>query len=505
GREESIKVLVRIRPLLPSEVEENGQLGVVEVGEDNKLLRVHGAAPNRQLQCCYDAVLGADTTQEAMYAHVKECASAVLEGFNSTIFAYGQTGSGKTYTMFGPNSDARAEDIPATGAGIIPLAIADIFRGLVSIGAKNSGGGSHASVWCSLVQIYNEQVYDMLRDPQRAHPLTIHEEQGAGIYVQGLSEYAVHSACECLQLLRVGSEHRAIRETHMNQASSRSHSIFQIVVEQRCQNEEDGERVLRSKFNLVDLAGSEKWNLKQDMEDARVNEMNNINVSLYTLGRVIATLSTPNGSPGSGKSRRWRPHVPYRDSKLTRLLQDSLGGNTQTRVIATLSPAPNCLDETISTLRFADRAKQVMSFVRINEQRPVDFMLVLRLQAEVKHLRQLLREITEQRGDSRGHGGGAATAVAEAQAIRHQEQIAQLRREKEEMAAQLAAPVPTGGNQDSVSESYMALYTANKDLGAAIEGIVNTLRRFFHFEIEEEELRGEISEAVDRVRATTGG
>ncbi|CAN0073739.1 unnamed protein product, partial [Phaeothamnion confervicola] len=259
-----------------------------------------------------------------------------------------------------------------------------------------------------MLQIYNEQVFDMLQDPQRSRPLSVREDggSGGGIYVQSLSEFAVHTAAECLQLLRRGEEHRAIRETHMNQLSSRSHSILQLVLEQR-RTEPTGERVLRSKFNLVDLAGSEKWDTKRSgqMEDARISEMTSINVSLYTLGRVIASLSARATAFATGGGGQQHQHVPYRDSKLTRLLQDSLGGNTKTRLIVTLSPASDCVDETLSALRFADRAKQVMALVRLNEERPVDYATVQRLRREVRHLRAVVRELTG--GDGSGYSGGS--------------------------------------------------------------------------------------------------
>ena len=177
-------------------------------------------------------------------------------------------------------------------------------------------------------------------------------------------------------------------------ASSRSHSLFQIIVEQtRIEDGAEGERVLKSKFNLVDLAGSEKWDTRKERKfnNDQISELTNINLSLYTLGRCIAALAK------NGKALEKDPdaipvHVPYRESKLTRLLQDSLGGNSKTVLIATLSPASDCLEESVSTLRFADRAHSVMTFVKLNEKRPVDHALVQRLQSEVGRLRALLRD-----------------------------------------------------------------------------------------------------------------
>lgn len=258
---------------------------------------------------------------------------------------------------------------------------------------------------------------------------------------------------------------------------------------------------------------SEKWDVKQEMEEVRVNEMTNINVSLYTLGRVIATLCTP-----SSEGARRKGHIPYRDSKLTRLLQDSLGGNTRTRVIATLSPARQCLEESISTLRFADRAKQVMALVRVNEQRPLDRALVQRLQAEVKHLRHLLRETAGERGlDNETPANiarpAACTALAEAQKLGYQQTIEQLRRENAALRENTALRenparkvfTASASNQDQPGLDVDALRAANMALVGAIEHIVSNVRRFFRFEIEEEDLRGDIARVMTGLSESVPG
>lgn len=242
----------------------------------------------------------------------------------------------------------------------------------------------------------------MLRDASMGCPLTIREDQKE-IYVQGLSEYNVKTVADTMQLLRIAEDNRAIRETHMNQFSSRSHSIFQIYVEQKRVAVDGGEVSLKAKFNLVDLAGSEKWNTQREMGEKHITEMNNINLSLHTLGKCISSLAQ--------KSLGKDVHIPYRESKLTRLLQDSLGGNAKTFLIATLSPARHSVEESISTLKFADRAKQVMVQAVINETRPVDHAMVQRLQKELEHLRSLLRQLTAERGAAGmnmqpGMGGG---------------------------------------------------------------------------------------------------
>ena len=233
-----------------------------------------------------------------------------------------------------------------------------------------------------------------------------------------------------------------------------------------------------------------------------MSEMTNINVSLYTLGRVIAALSTPI-SKGDGRAERSRlPHIPYRDSKLTRLLQDSLGGNTRTRIIATLSPAHQCLDETISTLRFADRAKQVMAFVRVNEHRPVDHALVQRLQAEIKHLRGLLNKTMPRNEPGKEASDtvsrpAALTAMAEAQLLGYQETIEQLRRENTALRENSnPAAVVERVSEGQLGLDVAALQAANIALEGAIEHIVGNIRRFFRFEIEEEDLHADLARLI---------
>lgn len=381
---ESIEVLVRVRPLTSNERDYDlGVDSVVDIKSDTSL-GVTNSDGRRSFQCAYDAVFGPESTQTDIYECVRGCTESVLDGINSTIFAYGQTGSGKTFSMYGPPADdgSSYRSIPKNPemVGVIPRVIKEIFET-----AKKDNVLTMA-VYCSFVQIYNEQLFDMLRDASMMQPLTIREDKNE-IYVQGLSEYHVKSVHDTMQLLRIAEENRAIRETHMNQFSSRSHSIFQLYVEQKLVAEDGGEVSLRAKYNLVDLAGSEKWNLGKQMMSEHVAEMNNINLSLTTLGMCISSLAK--------KSMGKEAHVPYRDSKLTRLLQDSLGGNAKTVLIATISPSRANADESISTLKFADRAKQVMVRAVVNETRPVDYAMVQRLQKEVEHLRGLLRQYND--------------------------------------------------------------------------------------------------------------
>jgi hypothetical protein len=373
----------------------------------------------------------------------------------------------------------------------------------------------------------------MLRDPQRRQPLVILEEEvegGAGsvgsVYCQGLSEYSVHTAAECLSLLSTAEAHRAVRETHRNATSSRSHSILQLVVENVI-----GGRTLRGKLNMVDLAGSEKWDVNEDMSDAgRVSELTNINTSLHTLGRVIAALTSP--SPGgqtkstsetvaSSLSIESSPddptasssflapsvrHVPYRDSKLTRLLQDSLGGTAQTILIATLSPAPCSAHETVSTLRFADRARQVLSFIRLNDSGESDGngekLLIRRLRSEVFQLRAIVRDLSRKGPQNNGSttvpaaamsalAASATEGVAAAVSQARDAELDHLRQENRALRAAAEMATPSG------SQKAVQLLSRNAALEAASNSLLSLLQDFFRFEIEE----GQLKEATDSVAA----
>lgn len=389
---ESIKVLVRVRPSSGDETSLDEY--AVDIDDEKNSLTVCSTDGKRSFSCSFDSVLGPGSSQSDVYDVVKYCTESVLKGCNSTIFAYGQTGSGKTFTMYGPPGAGgdRFASLNSPAVGIVPRAVGDIFQ------VMSSKDVLQYSICCSFVQIYNENLYDMLRDGMMSFPLAIREDNKE-IYVQGLSEYNVKSTSEILQLLRMAEQNRAVRETDMNQFSSRSHSIFQIIVYQKLLSPDGGEVSLKAKFNLVDLAGSEKWNLKvTNIADEHVSEMTNINLSLHTLGRCISALALASKrlSTASSKGVRGKDtHVPFRDAKLTRLLQDSLGGNSRTLLIATLSPARSNAEESVSTLKFADRARQVMVSVELNESRPIDHDLVKRLQREIAQLKGLLRQMME--------------------------------------------------------------------------------------------------------------
>ncbi|ETV75638.1 hypothetical protein, variant [Aphanomyces astaci] len=492
GQSENIQVLIRIRPLIDRETGHDPTAQHFIHTTSDQTIEVQTADSN--IKCKYDAVFGPSVSQEDVYDRVKECTEAFLDGFNATLFAYGQTGSGKSFTMFGAETDLSRfrPGLCKSQAGIIPRAIKDIFAGVIK---KNASGTQQAAVFCSFVQIYNENLYDLLRDVNMDKPLAIHEDRSNGIFVEGLSEYAVQNVHDCFALLQAGEEHRAVRATHMNQVSSRSHSAFQLFLEIKTT---DG-TTIKSKFNLVDLAGSEKWHPDANMQYYHISEMTNINLSLHTLGRCIASLTTKNNG-----------HVPYRDSKLTRLLQDSLGGNTKTRIIATLSPAVDCIDESVSTLKFADRAKQVMVCVRVNEQREIDPAYVEKLEEEIESLRAIVAAFEASAPGSTSsstisstsnHAGGGTPESTLVRLLKENADLkdtnTKLRRQLDEGGGRpMKQPAPLGPDRNGSSTSSG---TNNHDdqyyrqQTQTLEGVLLRLKEasdsFFKFEIEEDQLK----------------
>jgi len=281
----------------------------------------------------------------------------ILNGYNGTVFAYGQTGAGKSYTMMGTDMEDEA------GRGVIPRIVEQIFASIIA-----SPSNIEYTVRVSYMEIYMERIRDLLV-PQNDN-LPIHEEKNRGVYVKGLLEIYVSSVQEVYEVMRKGGNSRAVAATNMNQESSRSHSIFVITITQK--NVETGSAKSGQLF-LVDLAGSEKVG-KTGASGQTLEEAKKINKSLSALGMVINSLT-------DGKSS----HIPYRDSKLTRILQESLGGNSRTTLIINASPSSYNDAETLSTLRFGMRAKAIKNKAKINaELSPAELkMLLKKAQAQV--------------------------------------------------------------------------------------------------------------------------
>lgn len=279
----------------------------------------------------------------------------MLSGYNCTIFAYGQTGTGKTYTMSGDMTDTLG--ILSENAGIIPRVLYSLFTKLED---------REYTVKCSFIELYNEELRDLLSPDDKAN-LKIYENESkrghnSSTLVQGMEEHFIHSATAGIKLLRGGSYKRQVAATKCNDLSSRSHTIFTVTTSVKRTTEAGEEYISTGKLNLVDLAGSENIQ-RSGADNKRAAEAGLINKSLLTLGRVINALVDKSS------------HIPYRESKLTRLLQDSLGGQTKTCIIATVSPARSNLEETISTLDYAFRAKNIRNKPQINSTLPKKTLL----------------------------------------------------------------------------------------------------------------------------------
>ncbi|CAH0403895.1 unnamed protein product [Chilo suppressalis] len=314
----------------------------------------------------YDAVFDSNTSQMDIYIQTASpIVEEVLRGYNGTIFAYGQTGTGKTYTMAGANAAPELR-------GIIPNSFAHIFSHIAK-----ANDDEKFLVCVTYLEIYNEEVRDLLgNNPHQS--LEVKERPDIGVFVKDLTGYVVHNADELEKIMAVGNKNRQVGATAMNTESSRSHAIFSITVESSKRGADGKMHVKMGKLHLVDLAGSERQS-KTQATGTRLKEATKINQSLSVLGNVISALV-------DGKST----HIPYRNSKLTRLLQDSLGGNSKTVMIATIGPAETNYVETISTLRYANRAKNIENKTHVNSE-PGDALLT-RFQQEIDQLKKQLEE-----------------------------------------------------------------------------------------------------------------
>lgn len=337
---QNIQVFVRSRPL--NEREKKSQL---ELAADRRVIRY---APQNKVYS-FDSVFDANAKQMEVYRSVVEpLVDQVTEGYNCTVFAYGQTGTGKTFTMVGKRTDLDVSWDEDPTSGMIPRAIDQLIDELA---AQNT----EYTIRVSFLELYNEDAYDLLSPLSDSNKLRIYNdpERPGSVIISGLVEMPVSTKAEIFTILEKGSIKRQTAPTLMNALSSRSHSIFSITVNIK-EVLLNGEEVFKiGKLNLVDLAGSENIGRSGAVEE-RAREASNINKSLLTLGRVITLLVEKS------------PHIPYRDSKLTRLLQDSLGGKTKTSIIATISPAFDDLEDTLSTLEYAQRAKKITNKPEVN-------------------------------------------------------------------------------------------------------------------------------------------
>ncbi|TPX59965.1 hypothetical protein SpCBS45565_g07616 [Spizellomyces sp. 'palustris'] len=403
SRGEAVKVVVRCRPF--SEKEKTaGHSNIVNIDKAAATVSIvdprSGADPLPKT-FTFDSVFDLTSSQQEVYnTTARPIVESVLAGYNGTIFAYGQTGTGKTFSMEG------VRDVPEL-RGIIPNAFEHIFAE-ISLADKST----QFLVRASYLEIYNEDIHDLLNP--KAGKLDIKERADIGIYVKDLRNFVIKDVEEMDRLMSFGNKNRSVGATEMNARSSRSHSIFSITVEASEKGPDGEEHIRAGKLHLVDLAGSERQS-KTGATGERLKEATKINLSLSALGNVISALV-------DGKSS----HIPYRDSKLTRLLQDSLGGNAKTLMVATMSPASYNFDETLSTLRYANRAKSIKNKPKINED-PKDAML-REFQEEIKRLKAQLEQM-----DSSGIVPGSEPIVHEVEEIEEVEEFEEIEAPEEEV------------------------------------------------------------------------
>ncbi|XP_071704192.1 kinesin-like protein KIN-12C [Rutidosis leptorrhynchoides] len=363
----NVQVLIRMRPLSTMEKMAQG-FGRCLKQESLQTLAWVG---HPEARFTFDHVVCESISQEKLFRVVGlPMVDNCMSGYNSCMFAYGQTGSGKTYTMMGEISQQDGKFVD--DCGITPRIFDYLFTRIKLEEENRTDERLVYSCKCSFLEIYNEQITDLL-EPSSTN-LQLREGLKEGVYVENLTEHNVKTVDEVLKLLLQGAANRKVAETDMNSESSRSHSVFTCIVESRW--EKDSVTHIRfGRLNLVDLAGSERQ--RSSGAGERLKEASYINKSLSTLGLVIMSLV----DVAHGKHR----HVPYRDSKLTFLLQDSLGGNSKTTIIANVSPSMCAANETLSTLKFAQRAKLIQNNAKVNEDSSGD---VTALQRQIQMLKE---------------------------------------------------------------------------------------------------------------------
>ncbi|XP_056908531.1 kinesin-like protein KIF21A isoform X10 [Takifugu flavidus] len=392
--ESSVRVALRIRPQLAREKIEGCHICTyVMPGEPQVIL-------GKDKAFTYDYMFDMDSQQDAIYTTCTEkLIDGCFEGYNATVFAYGQTGSGKTYTM-GTGFDVNIGD---DELGIVPRAVHHLFQGIEERREAAQAQGRPVpefKINAQFLELYNEEVLDLFdssRDMKQKSHIKIHEDANGGIYTVGVTTRTVGSEAEMIQCLKLGALSRTTASTQMNVQSSRSHAIFTIhlcqvrVCASDNENETDNRvsngnsemdeyETLTAKFHFVDLAGSERLKRTGATGD-RAKEGISINCGLLALGNVISAL---------GDRSKRASHVPYRDSKLTRLLQDSLGGNSQTVMIACISPSDRDFMETLNTLKYANRARNIKNKVMVNQDKASQQISALR--TEIARLQMELME-----------------------------------------------------------------------------------------------------------------
>ncbi|XP_031600748.2 kinesin-like protein KIF18A isoform X1 [Oreochromis aureus] len=397
-----VKVVVRVRPANDSEKRENCR-NVVQVVDNHMLIfdpkeedlscfgsqrvrnRNINKRANKDLKFVFDQVFDENATQLDIFENTtKGVLDGVMNGFNCTVFAYGATGAGKTHTMLGSQNDP----------GVMYRTMKELFKRM-----EDAKEEKEFAVAFSYLEVYNEQIRDLLAN---AGPLAVREDSSKGVVVQGLTLHKPKSAEQILEALDSGNRNRTQHPTDMNANSSRSHAVFQIYLRQQDKTASLNHNVCVAKMSLIDLAGSERASAT-NAKGARLREGANINRSLLALGNVINALADP-------KSKK--AHIPYRDSKLTRILKDSLGGNCRTVMIANVSPSSKSYDDTHNTLKYANRAKEIKSSLKSNvvslDSHIGQYAVVCEKQRqEIMQLKQKLKEY-----EAKSTGAGAFSTIS---------------------------------------------------------------------------------------------
>lgn len=381
SNKDNIHVYVRIRPLSSKEQVTSKSNCVRKSENEEGQIQLDSRPTPKTFN--YDHVFNQDTSQQDIFQVVGQAtANKFIEGYNCTIFAYGQTGAGKTYTMQGNSMDLACNGQESQHRGLQPRVFDYIFDKQRTELLKENGG-TEFLVKCSHFEIYNEQIIDLLNPASGT--LQLREDFKRGVFIEGITEQSATSSEEALKIMMRGARNRHVGATSMNIESSRSHSVFSLVLNSK--RVKDGVvNMTSSKLHFVDLAGSERQKSTK-ASGQRLKEAGNINKSLTVLGSVINSLV----EISKGK----KMHVRYRDSKLTFLLKDSLGGNSKTSIIANVSPYSGSFGETLGTLKFAQRAKQIQNKALINEETSG---CLENLKVEIKRLKKLLNK--QKMGDS---------------------------------------------------------------------------------------------------------
>jgi hypothetical protein len=488
GSSSNVKVIVRVRPhprLVP------GSQDVIGLTSGDGSVHVELKDPGRETYVVgVDHALGQESTQQDVFDVVGwPMVDHCMDGFHSTIFAYGQTGSGKTHTMMGEIDDGDAGHV-SENAGLIPR----VFDALFSVISEKESEEYRCTVRCSFLEIYNEEITDLL-DPSLTGLQIRDGDSSAGVYVQGLSERQVFNVNDVLELIQAGSKNRSIGATRMNDRSSRSHSVFTATIESRRCLADGSVVVKHSKLNLIDLAGSERVG-RSGATGEQLVEARSINKSLTVLGRVISSLVEKQ------EKKRKGIHVPYRDSKLTFLLQESLGGNSKTAMVATVTPTADSAAETYCTLAFAAGAKKIKCTAVVNEDKEGDLKSLLaeneRLRAALEHggdgqkVRALEMEL-EQTKMLFDQNSSVITVLRAEQSIIQRELVeskATALRATQEASTLRASNV-------SLSNAFESLEEDNAQLHRALNNLQD---RFVHENGELEHAKAAMVEEMEQVR-----